>query len=67
MDRVQGYRDQAAAAERMAAEVTFPDIRQQYLTLAQGWRALATHAERLALRRDSFVALERPFISDDPD
>ena len=45
-DRASYYRKLADQAERDAAKATAHDIRQGFLKVAAGWRALADSAER---------------------
>ena len=40
------YRDQADAVCRMAAKAASDAEREVYLSIAEGWRRLATEAER---------------------
>jgi hypothetical protein len=49
-ERLARYRGLAAEAQDLAEKAGSDDLRQAYLTLAQGWAALAEDLEK-ALRR----------------
>jgi hypothetical protein len=47
MKRSEEYRKRAEEAEAMAAATRDPSVKQAYLEIAQQWRQLAEHAERI--------------------
>ncbi len=64
MTRADDYREKAAAADEMAAQVFFSEVEEQFHQIADGWRALATQTDQIsrAARRRAGGA-RRPFRS----
>ncbi len=62
MTRADDYRERAAAADKIAAQVFFSDVEEQFRQIADGWRSLAVQAEQLSRRDAALVAREERFI-----